>query len=186
MLVHLWLRSLVRAARIFATFVVFTHLGEVAHAAGHHPYPNAGVVGPSIPAALPLPQRQAGVRFPTILLPPKPNKPPQSGIWRSATTPPEPKTSTTCLEVVKALLNGAARGCIENWCTGIWNELKNSCNCCSPSTCCDEGLIYIFIISGDRPGVHHLDHPGTFPTPAQSAETELPPAQESSRASRLP
>ena len=137
MLVHLWLRSPVGAARIFATFVVFTHLGEVAHAAGHDPYPNAGAAGPSVPAAPPLPQRRAGARFPTILLPPEPNEPPQSGVGRSATTPPEPKTSTACLEVVKALLNGAARGCTGSWCTGIWDELKN---CCSPSSCCDEWI----------------------------------------------
>nr|AAB63459.1 p39.9 [Zea mays]ABE98708.1 orf355-1 [Zea mays subsp. mays]AAN33124.1 unknown [Zea mays]AAN39289.1 ORF355 [Zea mays]AAN40749.1 unknown [Zea mays] len=93
--------------------------------------------GASVPAAPPLPQRRAGARFPTILLPPEPNEPPQSGVGRSATTPPEPKTSTACLEVVKALLNGAARGCTGSWCTGIWDELKN---CCSPSSCCDEWI----------------------------------------------
>jgi hypothetical protein len=98
------------AARIFATFVVFTHLGEVAHDAGHDPYLNAGAAGPSVTAAPPLPQRRAGARFPTILLPPEPNEPPQLGVGRSATTPPEPKTSTTCLEVVKALLNGLPGG----------------------------------------------------------------------------
>lgn len=65
-----------------------------------------GQVHNSVPAAPLLPQIKEGRDF--IPVPPEPNEPPQSGVGSS--TIPTP-TSTACLEIVKAFVNGAARGC---------------------------------------------------------------------------